>query len=190
VKGSRKGRATQRAATEVFKLQRIMAIIDERLLDIDRNGATRMPAVMLLGILFLCRYWIVVVAVFVSARRNKDAARVLGEGFEWWFLALELPALLMLLVYALRKPDAGAWVKALWARGAILVTLAAGAHLASTVWMLSQSSVWRTWPELFFASCSLIDVVVVWTLWKDGFYRQLFAEFPVAKPIDSKGKSA
>jgi hypothetical protein len=163
-----------------------MAIIDERMFDVDRHGLTRLPGPIVLGLVFLCRYLILVVIVFASARRSPDVTRVLGNGFEWWFLALEIPAAALLLAYGTRSPGAAQWVRQLWTRGPLLIYGAVLAHLVAAVALLVQSKSWQPWPELFLVSCSLIDCALAWRVWSDPFFKHVFAEFPKDKAEPSK----
>ena len=42
-----------------------MNFIDERLLNVDKSGALKVPTLVLVSLAILCRYWIVVVVVLV-----------------------------------------------------------------------------------------------------------------------------
>lgn len=162
-----------------------MAFIDDRLLDVDKNGALRAPSVLWVALAVLCRYWILVVIVFASARRAPEVVRVLGEGFSWYFLLLEIPAILVLLACTRRRPEAGPEWRWIWRHARILITCAVAAHIGATVWLLWHADVWRRWPELFLASCNLIDLAVLTSILRDDYYRQLFADFPLKQPVET-----
>ncbi|MBI5279964.1 MAG: DUF2919 family protein [Burkholderiales bacterium] len=155
-----------------------MATIDERLLHVDRHGALSVPAALWLAMVFLCRYWIVVVVVFASARRSPDTIRLLGQDFAWFMLAIEVPVMLVLATAGRRKPDASAFWRAVWHHGRTILIAVAVAHLAVAAFALASSGVFRRWPELFIASCAVLDLAVITALVRDGFFRQLFADFP------------
>jgi hypothetical protein len=163
-----------------------MAFIDDRLLDVDKHGSLRVPSVLWVALAVLCRYWILVVVVFASARRAPEVVRVLGDGFSWYFLLLEIPAILIFLATARRRPEAGALWRWLWRNGRSLIACAVVAHLGTTAWLLWSADVWRRWPELFLASCNLLDLAVLTSVLRDPYYRQLFADFPSAPPIETK----
>ena len=162
-----------------------MAFIDDRLLDVDKHGSLRVPSVLWVALAVLCRYWILVAVVFASARRAPEVVRVLGDGFSWYFLLLEIPAILILLATARRRPEAGKLWRWLWRNGRILITCAVVAHLGATVWLLWSADVWRRWPELFLASCNLFDLAVLTSVLRDPYYRQLFADFPSRQPVET-----
>ena len=162
-----------------------MAFIDDRLLDVDKHGTLRVPPVLWVALAVLCRYWILVVVVFASARRAPDVVRVLGDGFSWYFLLLEIPAILILLATARRRPEAGKLWRWLWHNGRMLIACAVFAHLGATAWLLWSADVWRRWPELFLASCNLFDLAVLTSVLRDPYYRQLFADFPSKQPVEA-----
>ncbi len=162
-----------------------MAFIDDRLLDVDKHGSLRVPSVLWVALAVLCRYWILVVVVFASARRAPDVVRVLGDGFSWYFLLLEIPAILILLATARRGPEAGQLWRWLWHNGRTLIACAVVAHLGATAWLLWSADVWRRWPELFLASCNLFDLAVLTSVLRDPYYRQLFADFPSKQPVEA-----
>lgn len=159
-----------------------MAIIDERLLNVDRHGALAVPGALWLVFAFLARYWIVAVFVLASARRSPETMRVLGGDFSWYMLALEVPTFLVVYAAGSRKPHTGAFLRAVWANGRAILVAIAALHIAAAAAVLVGSSVWRRWPELFIASCALLDIAIVYALLKDAFFRQLFADFPDPEP--------
>lgn len=163
-----------------------MAFIDDRLLDVDKHGTLRAPSIFWIALAVLCRYWILVIVVFASARRAPDVVRVLGEGFSWYFLLLEIPAILVLLAATRRKPDASAIWRWLWRHSHILIAVTVFAHLGATAWLLWTADVWRRWPELFLASCNLFDLAVLTSILRDPYYRQFFNDFPAPLPQEAK----
>lgn len=154
--------------------------IDERLLTLNRHGSLAMPGALWLAMAFLARYWIVVSMVLLGARRSPDTIRLLGQDFAWIMLALEFPVVLLMLAAANRRPDAGALWRLVWGNGRAIMIAIAAVHLAMAAAALWTTPVWRRWPELFIASCALLDVAVIYALIKDRFFTQLFADFPRA----------
>ena len=167
-----------------------MAEIDERLLHVDRHGALRLPGALWIAMAFLCRYWIVVIVVFASARRSPETLRVLGQDFSWFMLAVEIPVMLVLATAGRRRPDVGAFWRAIWRYGRVVLIVIAALHIAAAGLALAQSHVWRRWPELFIASCAVLDLAIIYALAKDGFFRQLFADFPAFKPAPAQAPSS
>lgn len=148
----------------------------------DRHGSLRVPGVLWIAFVFLARHLILVAIVFAMAKRSPEIVRLLGQGFSWFMLPLELPVAALMLAGANRSPQAGRWVRAFWANGRAIVYGTVAVHLAWAGWALSNSDAWRPWPELFLASCTLIDLAVAYALRKDDYYRQLFADFPAHSP--------
>lgn len=135
---------------------------------------------------FLSRHVIVALIVFATAKRSPEVVRLLGESYPWFMLPLELPAVALMLAGANRAPASGRAWRWIWANGRALVAVLATLHVGVAGWVLARSDVWNTWPELFVASCALIDVAIALAVLKDDFFRQLFADFPepreAAKP--------
>lgn len=162
-----------------------MIEIDERLLLIDRHGALRVPGTLWLTLAFLARHWIVLVLMLASIRRSPEAAQWLRD-FSWMALALEVPIFALVFSAWRRRPEAGAVWRWVWAKGRWFIAGTAGLHLAYVAWHLATAMVWRRWPELFLASCALLDLAIVYAMAKDDYYRQLFADYPVLKEKNSK----
>jgi len=159
-----------------------MAHIDDRMLDVNQHGVLRIPAGVWLAFLFMARHWIVVLVVTVSARRNQEAVRLYGTDFNWWLLLLELPALLLLWLCTRRRPEAGRFVRWLWPHARQLAMATAMLHIGYVAWYLWQSSYWLPWPELYLASCALIDLAIIHALYTSEHLKQVFSEFPEPQP--------
>jgi hypothetical protein len=161
---------------------------DSAYLDVDRHGVLRVPGPLWLGFAVLARYWILVLVVTVSARRSPEAVLLLGEGgYPWAWLAVQLPIVLLMFAAFQRVPTAGAWARIIWRQGRTIVTLTALLNLVWTARLLWQSDSWALWPELFLASCVLIDAAIALAVLRDRFFAQLFSEFP-APDADAKTK--
>lgn len=167
-----------------------MAQIDDRLLDVNQYGVLRIPAGVWLALIFMARHWLMVLVVTVSARRNRDAVQLYGDDFSWWMLALELPALFLLWLCTRRQPDAGRFVRAVWPHARLIAALTAALHIGYVVWFLWNSSYWLPWPELYLASCALIDVAIIYGFYTSDHLRQVFSEFPASPATAPQTASA
>ena len=161
---------------------------DSAYLDVDRHGVLRVPGTLWLGFSVLARYWLLVLAVTVSARRSPDAVRLLGEGgYPWAWLVVQLPIVLLMFAGFQRTPTAGQWARVVWRLGRPIVALTALLNLGWTAHLLWQADGWALWPELFLASCVLIDLAIALAVLRDRYFAQLFSEFP-APEADAKTK--
>jgi len=166
----------------------IQNVQDSAFLDVDRHGVLRVPGVLWLGFAVMARYWILMLVVTVSARRSQESVLLLGDGgIPWAWLAVQLPIVLLMAAGFQRVPAAGLWARALWRSGRWIITTTALLNLGWTAHLLWQSDVWNLWPELFLASCVLIDLAIAIAVWRDRFFAQLFNEFP-APEADAKTK--
>ena len=162
---------------------------DSAFLDVDRHGVLRVPGVLWLGFAVMARYWILMLVVTVSARRSQESVLLLGDGgIPWGWLAVQLPIVLLMAAGFQRVPTAGRWARVLWRGGRWIITLTALLNLGWTAHLLMQSDAWNLWPELFLASCVLIDLAIAIAVWRDRFFAQLFSEFPAPETKDPKAR--
>lgn len=154
-----------------------MAQIDDRLLMLDKYGSLKVPSTLWLSMLFLCRHWIVLLMLLVSVRKTPEAAQWLAS-FTWVALPMEAPIFLLFAAIAQRTPQAASLWRHVWQHGRTIIVATAVMHLIFVGWSLWNAEVWRRWPELFLASCGLLDVAIIYSIYKDKFFTHLFADFP------------
>ena len=160
--------------------------LDERFLDVNAHGVLRVPGPLWAGFAVLARHWVLMLLVAVSARRDPSIVRVLGDsGIPWLMLGMQLPALLVALAGAQRRPEAPMLWRWIWRFGRGLVVVTALANIAWTAHLLMDSDYWLPWPELYLGSCALIDLAVVVGLYSTPLMRQLFREFPPRPPKEA-----
>ncbi len=158
-----------------------MAQLDERLLDVNAHGVLRIPAEIWMALVFLARHWVLTLVVTVIARRSKEAYILFGADFSWVVLAIEVPALLMAVLCLRRLPEASALIRRLWPLARYFGAATAVMHLVYVAWYLWNSSYWLPWPELFLASCALIDLAIITSLFRSPHLKRVFAEFPALR---------
>ena len=86
-------------------------------------------------------------------------------------------------------PDVRGLVRRLWPLARYLGAATAAMHLIYVAWYLWNSSYWLPWPELFLASCALIDMVIITSLYRSPHLKRVFAEFPAPR-TESKTSTA
>lgn len=161
-----------------------MAEIDDRLLNVNQHGVLKIPTEIWLAMLFLLRYWVVSLFAVASILSNQsDALFLFGDTFSWAIFAAEGPCALAFWVCIHRSPEAAPWIRKLWPFARLLIASTALLHLLYLGWHLWTTAYWSRWPELFLASCSLIDITIVYALYASRYVATVFAEFPpAAKP--------
>ncbi len=158
---------------------------DSAFLDVDRYGVLRVPLGMWLGLIVLARHWVLLIVVGASARRESRSVLLLGEGgIPWLAMAMEVPALVLMVLAFRRTPEALSLTRSLWRLGPWFAATTAALNTAWTVHLLLQNSHWRPWPELALASMLLLDFAIVAAFFTAPYYRQLFREFPEPPAAD------
>jgi hypothetical protein len=155
--------------------------------EIDRHGVLRIPALFWVAMALLARHWVLMIVIIVTARRQSSAWALLGDGgLPWGWLLLEIPILLLVAAAFYRQPTAGAWARWLWRHGPWIVVLTVALNLGWTGKLLLESSYWTLWPELFLASCCVLDLAIALAMTTTPYYRQMFAEFPARPEADAR----
>jgi len=150
---------------------------------VNPYGVLKVPLSFWLIVAFQARHWFLVAATVIGMRRSPDTARLLGsEGIPFIQLALELPVLLVALAAVNRDPQGGSIMRWLWRYGREIVTLAAVLNLAWIAWYFTGIPRWRPNPDNFVLLGGMIDLLIIAVVWKSEYLRQMFAEFPAAKP--------
>lgn len=159
-----------------------MAFIDERYLNVSRFGVLNVPMTLWLGMAFLSRHWILLIATLAS-RRSAETIQLAAGSLSWIPLLLELPVLLLMFAGFSRHPTAGYFLRQVWRYGRYILGFTAIVNIALVSWLLWQTDVWRRWPELFLASCALLDIAIILGVFRSDYIKQIFAEFPAPLPI-------
>ena len=162
-----------------------MAEIDERYLSVSKFGVLNIPLTLWLGMAFLARHWILLIATLAS-RRSTETIQLAAGGLSWIPLVLELPVLFLIFAGFSRHPTAGVFLRRVWRYGRHILCFTAVVNIALVSWLLWQSDVWRRWPELFLASCALLDVAIILGVFRSDYIKQIFAEFPEPLPVKNQ----
>jgi hypothetical protein len=159
-----------------------MAEFDERYLNVSKHGVLNVPMTLWVGMLFLARHWILLIATLAS-RRSTETIQFAANSLSWLPLMLELPVLILIFAGFSRHPTAGAFLRQVWRFGRHILCLTAAVNIVWVGWLLWQSEVWRRWPELFLASCALLDVAIILGVYRSDYIKAIFAEFPEPLPV-------
>ena len=159
-----------------------MAEFDERYLNVSKHGVLNVPMTLWVGMLFLARHWILLIATLAS-RRSAETIQFAANSLSWLPLMLELPVLILIFAGFSRHPTAGPFLRQVWRFGRHILCLTAAVNIVWVGWLLWQSEVWRRWPELFLASCALLDVAIILGVYRSDYIKQIFAEFPEPLPV-------
>ena len=172
--------------TTSLELYLTMAEIDERFLNVNRYGVLSVPAPLWLAMAFLGRHWLLLIVTLASARRSPETVQMAASSLSWLVLLLESPVLILAYAGFSRMPTTGSFLRFIWANGRLILGLTAVLNLVLLGWFLWHSDVWRRWPELFLASCGLLDLAVIYGIFKSPYIKQVFLEFP--STVTTQGK--
>jgi hypothetical protein len=151
---------------------------DPRFLQINQDGVLSIPVSLWWCSLLLLRYSLLLVVALASAAVGAGSYTWVFGVVSWPGLVCEAPMWVLVIAAARRSPQAGMLVRWVWRRGRVVLSLAAGLQLAWTLWILAQREVWHPWPERFMFVLALLDLAVLFGIWRSTLYRQLFLEFP------------
>lgn len=154
---------------------------------INQYGVLRIPPSFWLIVVLQARHWFLVAATAIGMRRSPDVVRLLGgEGVPFLQLALELPVLLVAFAAVNRDPGGGVFVRRVWRRGRELITLTATLNIAWIGWYFARISHWKSTPDNLILLGGVIDLLIIAAVWVSQEFRQVFAEFPEAKPPEAQ----
>lgn len=153
-------------------------MLDDRFLDVDRHGVLRVPMHLWIGLTYLARHWLILLLALASARRSPEALSFAAESLSWLALFLEIPSVLLLMAGLLRHPKSWKFWSFIWKKGVAIIGLTMAANSGFFMWWLWQTDYWSRWPELFLASCLLLDVAIFSGAYRSAYIRQVFREFP------------
>jgi hypothetical protein len=153
---------------------------------INQYGVLRVPLSFWVIVMFQARHWFLVAAAVIGMRRSPDTARLLGgEGVPFLQLALELPIMLVAFAAMNRDPAGGRVVRWIWRHGREVITFAAAVNLAYLAWYFSGIARWKPMVDNLALLGGVVDLLIVAAIWTSQEYRQLFSEFPEAKPPET-----
>jgi hypothetical protein len=162
--------------TTSLALYLTMAEMDERFLNVNRFGVLSVPGPLWLAMAFLGRHWVLLI-ITLASRRSPEAIQLASTSLSAIVLLLELPVLILAYAGFSRHPSAGVMLRTIWRNGRVILAATAVINLGLLAWFLWHSDVWRR-PELFLASCGLLDLTIVYGIYKSAFVKQVFMEFP------------
>jgi hypothetical protein len=158
-----------------------MAEMDERYLNVNRFGVLSIPGPLWLAMAFLGRHWVLLI-ITLASRRSPDAIQLASSSLSAAVLLLEAPVLALAYAGFSRHPSAGALLRLIWRNGRAILAATAVINLGVLAWFLWHADVWRR-PELLLASCALLDIAIVYGIYKSAYIKQVFMEFPA--PVEA-----
>ena len=157
---------------------------DDRFFDTDKNGVLKIPFVMWLGLVIQTRHWILLLLTIATfAVGASTPAVITNHEVGIWMATAQLPSVLVLTAAVFRVPTGTSWIRLVWANGYKLMITTALLNLLFVTWWLMTTPTWNRWPELYFASTALLDLVISYWASSQALPRQVFSEFPIDSSV-------
>ncbi|WP_342620309.1 hypothetical protein [Rhodoferax sp. GW822-FHT02A01] len=157
-----------------------MSEFDENLLDTNEFGVLRIPGRLWIGIIFSFRYAaFFATCLFITPLFSYFED--ISEHLPYLLILLfEAPAILLFVAAGFRTPNGMKFFQFIWKNGRLFLALASFLNITYTILFLFKSNYWQRWPELFMASCALIDLIILRTSMTSPHIIQVFSEVPKA----------
>ena len=144
---------------------------------LDENGTLRPPVWLWAVLILLGRPWLIALA---SVSFRQDPGRILQLFYPqpdiWrWHLLISLPAILLMLAWMRRRPDAGCIIRVVWRHGLLLLWWNWLADSILTLWLLWHS------PRHFAPYWQIALLLLFWLaiyLFRSRHLRMAFRTFP------------
>lgn len=142
-------------------------------LNVNAHGVLKPPLLLWL-ILFIetWHFWFLLFAVFSEQGWN------ISTFTSWVRLAVNAPALLILVALGARMPGASKIVRATWHKGRELLTVAALGSFGVVLFEALQDPFWRLYSDWTSLLVALLHVWVVVRVWMSPIIEKVFSEFP------------
>lgn len=149
----------------------------------DLNGSLKVPALLVVTLLFSIRHLLIVFLAYNPSPRLGSAFAFLQPLAEPWFVAADLPALLVVLAWWQRRPGAKALWRVIWRYGRVLLTLSLllqFALLAQAQGMNILESYYLSQGERLAVASLGVTALCIYYLWRSPRVGDTFADFPAA----------
>lgn len=144
----------------------------------DKDYTLKLSPLLWLILIYCLRHFLVVGFSFIP--RLHEAA-FLREQIEPLMLLSDIPVLLLVIAYAIRRPDSAEIVRKIWSNGRAIISASVLLHIAIlgiTEWALLSHL--RPDNVSMLVNFVTVDAAVLLYVWRSKLSRDIFADFPVA----------
>jgi hypothetical protein len=147
----------------------------------DRHFCLKAPFHLMLAMLYAARHIFIVLLAYSPNPRLASAFAFMQPLASPLYVLTDLPAILVLLAWSRRRPEAGLFWRRLWRHGRTLLTVSLGLHFAFLTYFQGAQA-WHTHEYLDSSRLVLVslglDLLVVYYLWRIRVVGDVFADFP------------
>ena len=154
----------------------------------DSQGCLKLPVVLLVCILYAVRHLLIVFLAYNPIPVLSGAVAFLQPLAKPWFVAADLPALLVLLAWWQRRPEARDFWRRTWRSGRALLTTS----LLLQFVLLVHAQGLRLWESYYLTQGErlaivtlVVNLLLVYYLWRSPRVGDTFADFPAATKASS-----
>jgi Protein of unknown function (DUF2919) len=147
----------------------------------DRHLTLRVPFHMMLAMLYAARHIFIVMLAYSPGRMMGDAFAFMQPLAAPMHVFAGLPAILVLLAWNQRRPEAKAFWRTIWRNGRLLLSISLLVNFA----LLAAFQGVHAWKTFDFQDSSKLvmltlgfDLVTVYYLWRVPLVKDVFSEFP------------
>lgn len=152
----------------------------------DRHGCLTVTPLLIVTLLYAIRHLLIVFLAYNPSPKLGSAFAFLQPLAEPWFVAADLPALLVLLAWWQRRPEARALWRRIWRYGRVLLTtslLLQFALLAHGQGMNLLESYYLSQGERLAIVTLVVNLLLVYYLWRSPRVADTFADFPMPNSV-------
>jgi len=149
----------------------------------DGYHSLKAPVMLVATMLYAIRHLLIIFLAYNPSPRLGGAFAFLRPLAEPWFVAADLPALLVLLAWWQRRPEAKRFWRQVWHTGRALLT----SSLLLQFMLLAHAQGLQLWESYFLtqgerlAIVSLVlNLLLIYYLWRSPRVADTFADFPAA----------
>lgn len=153
----------------------------------DRHGCLKVSVLLLGTMVYAIRHMLIVFLAYNPSPKLGSTFAFLQPLAEPWFVAADLPALLVLLAWWQRRPEARPMWRFLWRHGRMMLTtslLLQTGLLVHAHGLTLLESYYLTQGERLALVSLVLNLLLVYYLWRSPRVADTFADFP-ANPEQS-----
>lgn len=157
--------------------------------DYDRHNSLKMSPALWFWVIFSMRHVLLLLGLSVtSLSHSTDLMNEFTSETHWAYFLCGIPGVLLLIATNNRLPKAGKVMRWIWHNGRNLLASSFALHMIVSLALAVMKPNWQlSVPQ---AILFLFDVIGFVYLYRSQRVNDVFADFPLAEPVDNSTNSA